>query len=390
MAFPQTSDLNPPYRPSVHPQKVNAPLQPAPDLKYESYVLDDAKTHFEKDVAIPMHDGVNLYANIYRPISSLHNKTPTLVFFAPFGKHGAVPPSLFKNMGVDFDRLSKYTQWELPDPLLWCGQWGYSFVQVDPRGTWWSEGEKAHYFSPEEGRDGFDVVEWVAQQSWSTGKVGWGAVSYYAMSSYQAAVLKPPHLAAIMAWEGISDIYREVNCIGGIPTTPFQHFWMNLTGNGLGQAEDHAVLAIEHPLFDDLWQSKVADWSKIDQPLFSVTGWSSLGLHLRGTIAAWREASSRDKYLFVHAGREWSEYYSSRGIEKQKAFWDHFLKGTDNEVPSWKPVEIDVRDTVDVRVRRQELDFPPPRARISSLFLHENGTLSAEPSPSSRKPSYIS
>jgi predicted acyl esterase len=44
------------------------------------------------------------------------------------------------------------------------------------------------------------------------------------MSAYQTAVLKPSHLKAIMIWEGISDIYREVNAPGGTPNVPFQHF----------------------------------------------------------------------------------------------------------------------------------------------------------------------
>lgn len=113
-----------------------------------------------------MRDGVNLYADVYRPISSIAAQTPSIIFFAPFGKHGAVPREKFKNMGVDFSKLSKYTHWELPDPLRWCADFEYSFVSVDPRGTWWSEGAEANYFGPEEGRDGYDVVEWVAKQEW--------------------------------------------------------------------------------------------------------------------------------------------------------------------------------------------------------------------------------
>ena len=135
----------------------------------------------------------------------------------------------------------------------------------------------------------------------STGEIGWGGgVSYYAMSAYQTAVLRPPHLKAIMVWEGISDLYREVNLPGGIPNVPFQQFWMTMTGNGLGKCEDHAVASIEHPLFDNYWQSKVVDWSLIRVPVFSVTGWSSLGLHLRGTIEAWKKISSQEKFLLVH------------------------------------------------------------------------------------------
>jgi predicted acyl esterase len=131
------------------------------------------------------------------------------------------------------------------------------------------------------------------------------------MSAYHVAQLKPPHLTAIMPWEGISDIYREVNTVGGIPSLPFQQLWMNLTGNGLGRSEDHAVVSIEHPLYDDWWKSRVADWTKIDIPAFSVTGFSSLALHLRGTIEAWKQFSSEKKYLMVHVSQYLSRMYTT-------------------------------------------------------------------------------
>lgn len=103
-----------------------------------------------------------------------------------------------------------------------------------------------------------------------------------------------------MPWEGISDLYREVSTVGGMPNIAFQQLWMNLTGNGLCESEDHAVASIEHPLYDAWWESKVVDWSVIDIPALSVTGWASLGLHLRGTIEAWKKFSSEKKYLLIH------------------------------------------------------------------------------------------
>lgn len=179
----RTKDLEPFYRPCVHPQEVCSkapgescqsadayrqvapPMQPAPPLKHETVDLEGGKVLFEKDIAIKMRDGVTLYADLYRPAPALADKTPTLIHFAPFGKHGAVPREKFQNMDVDFGKLSKYTKWELPDPLRWCGEFGFSLLSVDPRGTWWSEGD-ANHLSPEEGRDGYDVVEWVAEQPW--------------------------------------------------------------------------------------------------------------------------------------------------------------------------------------------------------------------------------
>lgn len=178
-----TKDTKPFYRSCVHPQEVcfktrlkscrstdvhrqvAPPMQPAPPLKHETVELEGGKVLFEKDIAITMRDGATLYADLYHPTPALADKTPTLIHFAPFGKHGAVPREKFQNMDVDFGKLSKYTKWELPDPLRWCGEFGFSLLSIDPRGTWWSEGE-ANHLSPEEGRDGYDIVEWAAEQSW--------------------------------------------------------------------------------------------------------------------------------------------------------------------------------------------------------------------------------
>ncbi|GME23667.1 hypothetical protein GTA08_BOTSDO13792 [Neofusicoccum parvum] len=390
MAEIHTRDLNPPYRKSVHPSKPNPPLQPAPPPNHTTRTLENNQTLLETDVPIPTRDGTILYADVYRPHPT-PARTPTLIFFAPFGKHGAVPRSLFHNMGVDFTMLSAHTHWELPDPFLWCtAAWGYSFVLVDPRGTWWSGGSASHYLSAEEGRDGFDVVEWAAAQAWATGRVGWGAVSYYAMSAYHVAARRPPHLAAVMPWEGISDLYREVNAQGGVPNVAFQQFWMGLTGNGLGEAEDHAVMMLERPLFDELWASKVADWSRIEVPAFSVTGWASLGLHLRGTILAWKGFSSRNKYLLVHAGKEWREYYREESVLKQKAFWDRFLKDQPNEVDSWSPVTIDVRIGLDNSITRAETTFPPSKARLTAFQLGSDGKLNPPGVKAAEDPAFVS
>ncbi|KAI5922120.1 Alpha/Beta hydrolase protein [Camillea tinctor] len=372
-----TKDLKPYYRLAVHPQKVVPPIRPAPPLKNERRKLEVGEVLFEKDVSIRMRDGITLYADVYRPASDPTAQVPSLVLFAPFGKHGAVPRERFENMAVDFSKLSRYTNWELPDPIPWCGEWGYSFVVVDPRGTWWSEGQ-ANFLSPEEGRDGYDIVEWIAQQPWSNGNIGWGGgVSYYSMSAYQVAVLKPPHLKAVMIWEGISDIYREVNAPGGIPNVPFQQFWMNMTGNGLTSSEDHAVASLEHPTFDEYWQSKVVDWSKIDVAAFSITGWSSLGLHLRGTIEAWKQFSSKNKYLLVHGGREWSEFYNEGNIRKQRLFWNRYLKNESNEVDIWSRVRFDIRISHDRSIQRADLDFPP-RSRLTNYMLGPGSLLGTD------------
>ncbi|CAI6091283.1 unnamed protein product, partial [Clonostachys chloroleuca] len=368
-----------------------SPVRPAPPISYESYLLEDSKTWFEKDIAVPMRDGVKLYANLYRPIESICAKTPTIVLYSPFGKHGGVPPKFLDNMGVEFDSLSRYTLWENPDPLVWCAKYHYSLLIVDARATWNSEGDVAFYFSPEEGRDGYDVIEWIAKQPWNTGKVGWGAVSYFAMSAYHVASLKPPHLAAIMPWEGASDLYREVSVLGGIPSPSFQHLWISLSGNGHSRCEDAASHALAQPTFTPFWASKVVDWSRIDLPAFSVTGWSSLNLHLRGTIGAWNEFSSEKKYLWVHNMREWEAYYHPDGQRKQKAFWDRYLKGLPTEVDKWPAVELQVREDFN-KVSRTLFDtqWPPRDSKLAAFTLSEGKLTPGSASVTATAPTYVS
>jgi predicted acyl esterase len=242
----------------------------------------------QKDVAIPMRDGATLYANIYRPKG--RTGLPAIICDAPFGKHPHIDmKTTFAGSGVPFEKLSDETLFEIFDPMRW-GKDGYAIVVVDGRGNWSSEGE-ALFFSPEEARDGYDVVEWAAKQGWSSGKIVWGAVSYYAMSAWEVAALQPPHLAAIMPWEGASDVYRECYFHGGIPTLPFNHNWQRLVSFSLTQVEDMEAAMRNHPLVDDYWRSKVADWRRIEVPTYAVTGWPN-DLHLRGTIEAWRGISS--------------------------------------------------------------------------------------------------
>ncbi|KEF54079.1 uncharacterized protein A1O9_09874 [Exophiala aquamarina CBS 119918] len=144
---------------------------------------------------------------------------------------------------------------------------------------------------------------------------------------------------------------------------------------------DDGILALEQPTFTSLWASKVVDLTEIDVPAYSITGWSSVALHLRGTIAAWKAFSSKHKYLRVHAGREWEQYYNDDGQRRQKAFWDCFLKDLPTEVDGWPLIEIDVR-TIENFTPRFEQSWPPHNAELTSLFLSGN-TLEAEVSAAS-------
>lgn len=334
-----------------------------PGLGYSAREKDDVL--IEKDVAIGLRDGKKLYANVFRPKGK--RNIPAIICYAPFGKHPHIDlNAVSAGSGVPFDELSDETIFEVFDPIKWAKD-DYAIITVDAMGNWSSEGE-ALFFSPEEARAGYDVVEWVAALDWCSGKIGWGAVSYYAMTAWSVAALRPPHLAAILPWEGASDVFRETYFHGGIPIQAFNHNWQQSVSFSLTQVEDMEASIRNYPLANDYWRSKVADWSRIEVPTYAVTGWPN-DLHLRGTIAAWKGTSSKNKYLDIHGGKEWGEFYADWAYARQKAFFDHFLKGITNDVHSWSKVRVAQRTGGSAWTFREESEFPLVRTQYRELHL---------------------
>ena len=119
-----------------------------------------------------MRDGVRLRADILRPSDG---RFPTLVYRTPYGKH---------------DALREYTTFTR------AVERGYAVVVQDVRGRYASDGEFRPYEN--EGRDGYDTIEWAARQPWSNGRVGTFGLSYPGAVQWLAAVENPPHLEAMV------------------------------------------------------------------------------------------------------------------------------------------------------------------------------------------------
>jgi len=126
----------------------------------------------ERNVDITMRDGVVLRADIYRPPTN--DPLPVLVYRTPYGKHLAV------------DEYHTH---------LSAVERGYVVVLQDVRGRYASDG----FFDPyrNEGHDGFDTIEWAAEQPWSNGEIGTYGLSYPGAVQWLAAVESPPHLKAM-------------------------------------------------------------------------------------------------------------------------------------------------------------------------------------------------
>lgn len=331
---------------------------------------------FEQDVSIELRDGTVIYADVYRPAGK--SDVPCIVGWAPYGKHPHLSFDSWPGAEVPTGSVSEHTPFEAADPLVWCRA-GYALLFPDVRGTWGSGGE-ASFFSKQEAEDEYDVIEWAARQSWCSTKVGLLGVSYLAISQWGAAAEQPPHLAAIIPWEGVTDVYREFFFHGGIPNTQFSEGWQSLVSFSQTRVEDIAAAMADHPTLDDYWKAKLPKLEDIKVPAYIVASWTDHGLHTRGTLEAFRRIGSTDKFLEVHGRKKWQYFYKDESVQKQLAFMDCYLKGLDNGVKSWPKVQIEIRDGFYEGEVRTENEWPLARTEHKKLYL-DNQTLSLVSNP---------
>ncbi len=101
----------------------------------------------DRDVAVPVSPGEPLYADVYRPDSTV--PAAPLIAWSPYGKHNPAPIGiLYPRSGVKPEHTSPLTTFEAPDPQYWVPH-GYAIVTADFPGTWYSRG-RATYCSPAE------------------------------------------------------------------------------------------------------------------------------------------------------------------------------------------------------------------------------------------------
>ena len=283
---------------------------------------------FEKDVAVKLRDGVTIYVDLFRPAGV--DNVPVFLAWSPYGKGQGTSMSVmgvFGLVGLSNGIVSGLEKFEGPDPAYWCEQ-GYAICNPDPRGCVDSEGDSV-LWDRQEGRDCHDLIEWLGTQAWSNGKVGMSGTSYLAVAQYFAAAEQPKHLAAINPWEGVSDVYRDLVLRGGMPDTGFAQLLRDGSFFGKNQKEDILAEAERYPLMSALWENKIPDFSRINVPAFVVACYSNT-LHTAGTFRAWRRLASQDKWLRIHNGQEWPDYYDDANVEDQRRFFDCYLKGQDN------------------------------------------------------------
>jgi uncharacterized protein len=324
---------------------------------------------FDKDVAVQLRDGVTIHVDVFRPAGA--DKVPVIVAWSPYGKGQGTSASvmgIFGMVGLDNGIVSGLEKFEGPDPAFWCAQ-GYAICNPDIRGVVDSDGDSV-LWDRQEGRDCYDLIEWLAEQQWCTGKVGMSGTSYLAVSQWFTAAEQPPHLAAINPWEGVSDVYRDMLMRGGMPDTGFTRQLQDGSFFGKNQKEDVISESERYPLMNDLWENKIPDFDKITVPAYLVASYTNT-LHTAGTFRAWRRIASREKWLRVHNTQEWPDYYDEANREDLHRFFDRYLKEDDNGwelTPRVRYSVLDLEGGDQVGVAANE--FPPSGVVSTKYYLN--------------------
>ena len=364
------------------------------------------------DVPVEMDDGLVLRADVFLPVDE--GRYPVLLSYGPYAKGlamqegyksqwlriiGAVPETLEGSS-------NKYQNWELFDPEKWVPL-GYVLVRVDSRGAGRSPGF-LETWSPREAKDIALCVDWAGAQPWSNGKVGLHGISYYSMNQWQAAPLKPKHLAALAIWEGSSDYYRELCRHGGI-LSDFYSSWyprqVTAVQHGVGDKGYKSAVtgepvagpptmpeeqlkknradcdgdALRHRLIDDYHKSRLPKFEDIETPLFSSANWGGMGLHPRGNFEGFLRAGSKQKWLEVHGDTHFTLFYAKYVQDLQRKFFGLFLKGEDNGWDKQPKVLLNVRHPGETFVQRAENEWPLARTQWTRMYLHPDRELDLTP-----------
>ncbi|HWZ17546.1 MAG TPA: CocE/NonD family hydrolase [Ktedonobacteraceae bacterium] len=349
--------------------------------------------YIEFDQRVPMRDGITLSADIYRPIDSSHilRKYPVILTRTPYMK-------LNERILVS----AKY-----------FAERGYIYVAMDVRGRGDSDGTFVPYFN--EGRDGYDAIEWCASQAWSDGNVGTIGSSYPGCIQWLAALQKPPHMKAMVVRVTPSDPFVET--LTGLPS-PMTLCWLHLVSgrmNQLMEAVDweriyeHLPLIsmderagrrnsnwranIEHPQLDDYWdpicyQNK---FDQIDVPVLHISGWyddeqvgtplNYIGMTNYGATPAARASQRLLMGPWGHVVNTVSKLgevdfgpQSLIDLRAEELRWfNRWLKGYTNIriTPEEFPVRIFV---MGANEWRDEREWPLARTRWTPFYLHSGGT----------------
>lgn len=320
-----------------------------------------------KEYSVTVRDGTQIGVAVYAQEGS--ERRPAVLAASPYRYDNNALPA-----GPQF-------LWRETGPIELYVKSGYAYVQMDVRGSGKSGGA-FEFLGPNEQTDLYDVIQWIAAQPWSSGKVGGLGQSYFCMSQWWMGIMAPPALACLGAYDGLNDPYRASCYQGGIPGQFFQGYWWTqnriinrLPANGAvprWQDTDLDALISAHPTYDEFWRARCAAerLHEIRVPLYSVGIWGKIDLHTRGNIDGFRGASGPKKLMMRGPANAWAANAEFNGEEMHQKvllpFYERFLKGKPTDWEQRAPVEYFVRGA---NVFKTSDTWPPAQVQYQAWHL---------------------
>lgn len=366
----------------------------------------------ERDVSVPMRDGVELAVNVFRPDAD--GPFPAIFGMAGYGKET-------QDLDMAPQPLHESAVWdgtiEAGDPQEIVPR-GYAQVIADVRGTGHSEGEFIGMMTPQEGRDGYDLIEWIADQEWCDGNVGMTGYSYFSWTTMKTAIEQPPHLEATLVSHALADFYREGVYPGGVLNMFYYGLWDGRNGSSgfaMRNPVSRAKRLLSEEEFERRRQELLDDPDIRKQPnlfhllnypyknpqffdmmMFPYDGefWRERSIYpyfdrieapmqvvgkVPGLSGFWNvyEGLSAPKRLRVKpAGpeeRPWRE-----DIDLFVRWFDHWLKGNDTGLMDEPPIELFVPGATEWR-SESEWPLPDSEVELTPCYLRRWGGLSFAP-----------
>lgn len=376
----------------------------APDAAFFCY---DRPAQYEATVnavRVPMRDNgspgpVYLYCDLYRP--ALPGQGGTHYPNEPGLVHGTGTPAAGRFPGIV--SYGAYALSHKPDDspalrlFLHFAEHGYNVVNCDSRGTGGSHatapGQRFEGpLSRTEQRDNYDLIEWMAEQEWSNGRIGQLGESYYALTTDRVSGARPPSLVTTFSVASSRSIYFDLCYRGGAYNAlcPAAGALPMAFSGGTANTVPFIAETATHPLYDGFWEQidVMSKWDDIDIPVLQWNGhmdWlfpgaaleNYIGLkpHMRGPDATGPWVIADPSGHGIEEGLEWT------ATGAPLAWMDHWLM----ELPT-APLPSSRATVYQMPVagadRWEHLDdWPPADVDRQRLFFTVEGGLSPDAGP---------
>jgi len=299
------------------------------------------------NLRLKMRDGIEVSANLWQPVATHADETfPAILEMIPYRKDD--------HRSSTDHRHGQY----------WAER-GYAFCRLDVRGTGSSDGVAYGEYMPEQTQDGYDAVEWLAEQKWCNGNIGMWGISWGGFTSIQVAKLQPPHLKAIIPMYATDNRYRDdVHYLGGcVPLADHSQYAVSMVGmNAMPPRIDYtenwaekwkARLEVtpfwvfdwlKNQTDNEFWKSGslAPEYDQIKCAIFNIGGW--MDPYVDPTLRMQAHCTAPSKTLIGNWVHSYPiDAYPAPNLDhlhEMERFFAHWLKGEDNNVMDEPPLTL--------------------------------------------------